>query len=188
MSSDEHKVRWRERFAAATVVWLAQRCGSTSFEWLLLQRAARALRKRHSASLTQLPAALCGCAACAGAWQRRVQRRAHAGRRGPLHRRDCAGSEQPRALQQPLRSTGASGSFRRTCRGLACSQRGPPGVRRGARVSDCFSRTRLRFPSSPRRSRTLRRRVTPAAGSRLRRLPRALTRTPCCAADRGAEA
>ena len=63
MSSDEHKVRWREQFAAATVVWLAQRCGSTSCEWLLLQRAARARRKRHSASLTQLPAALCGCAA-----------------------------------------------------------------------------------------------------------------------------
>ena len=51
-----------------------------------------------------------------------------------------------------------------------------------------FPRTRLRFPSSLRRLRMLRRHAPPAAGSWLRRLPRSLTPAPCCAADRGAEA
>ena len=60
-----------------------------------------------------------------------------------------------------------------------------------AAVRACLTaspRTRLRFPSSLRRLRTLRRRAPPAAGSQPRRLPRPLTRASCCAADRGAEA
>ena len=129
------------RCAGMSSLFRRRSCGSRdavaspAVDWQLPWRA-RARRKRHLASLTQQPLAL-RLRCCTGAWQRRVQRRANAGRRGPLYRRDCAGSEQPRALQQPLRSTGASGSFRRTRRALTRSRHEPPGVRRGARVTEC---------------------------------------------------
>jgi hypothetical protein len=58
------------------------------------------------ACLVEQPLTCCAVARPAGAWQRGVQRWTLPGRRGPLHGRDCARREQPRAVQQPQRFTG----------------------------------------------------------------------------------
>ena len=102
--ADEHKARARACCGGVR----APRCHvDRRRRWVAPPpaRAARALRPSHAALLSnRLRAATWRVRA--GARQHRIQRWPLPGRGGALLGRDCAGSEQPRAVQQPLRGPG----------------------------------------------------------------------------------